>query len=332
MNDYLPYEKIAESSEKWELTAADWKRLRRIEWVVTEKIHGANFCFVVTAGGIRCANRKAFLQENDSFFGFATVCDDLTDNLRAAFAWTQRTEPVVESIFLYGELFGGGYPHPEVPPVAGVQPVQTGVWYAPDIRFIVFDVRLETPDGARYLDFADAVTLCAETGLPLAEPLFVGKYEKALDYPVRFDSTIPARFNLLPLPSGTNAAEGIVIKPWREAGLSVRPVLKRKIPEFAEDKRFHEAEKWDEAPAHGGAVDLLRWEAYCRLTENRWHTAVSKVGPERKAEAFSLFVAEVQEEAANALPELYATLSVRQQEELIAYTREGAMIFLDGDF
>lgn len=320
---YLPYEKITDSSDRWDLTVAEWKRLRRAEWVVTEKIHGANFGFVVDAGGIRCANRKDFLREGDSFFGYETIRDALTDALAVTFARIQETTPNVTRVIVYGELFGGGYPHEDVTVVAGVQSVQTGVWYAPDIRFAAFDIRVEAPDGARYLDFAEVLDLAGKTGLPVAEPLFVGSYENAMDYPVRFDSTLPRRFGLPSLAPGTNPAEGVVVKPLRELSLPFRPVLKRKIPEFAEDRRFHEAEKWDEpTPDHGGALDMLKWEAYCLLTENRWNAAVSKVGPTRREEAFALFVAEVLEESAAAQSGLWKGLSARQREELSVYIAE----------
>jgi hypothetical protein len=36
---------------------------------------------------------------------------------------------------VYGELFGGSYPHPFVPVEEAVSAVQTGVWYAPDVEF-----------------------------------------------------------------------------------------------------------------------------------------------------------------------------------------------------
>lgn len=46
----------------------------------------------------------------------------------------------LEKIFIYGELFGGEYPHPEVNPVSGVQAIQTGVYYSPRIEYCAFDI------------------------------------------------------------------------------------------------------------------------------------------------------------------------------------------------
>ncbi len=78
-----------------------------------------------------------------------------------------------------------------------------------------------------------------------AQPLFIGTYEKATDFPLGFDSYIPTQLKLSAIPAkGTNKAEGVVIKPFKvvlmmEAakGPNVRAILKRKIPEFSEDKR-----------------------------------------------------------------------------------------------
>lgn len=43
-----------------------------VEWVATEKVHGANFQMVSDGKEVRCGKRTAFLSENDSkeFFGF----------------------------------------------------------------------------------------------------------------------------------------------------------------------------------------------------------------------------------------------------------------------
>lgn len=40
----------------------------------------------------------------------------------------------------YGELFGGKYPHPDVAAHPDVRPIQSGVYYCPDLRFAAFDV------------------------------------------------------------------------------------------------------------------------------------------------------------------------------------------------
>ena len=269
MKEFPDYEKIAESLDRWRLEPSAFRTLRKAEWVVTEKIHGANFCIATNGDTVRCANRRELIAPGEPFFGYEAVRDRVGPKVRALFQGLQVQHPETISLYLYGELFGGGYPHPGVTPTPGVQPIQTGVWYAPDIRFCAFDLRVENAVGKyRYLDYADVVTLCAEAGIFVAAPLFVGKYEVAMAQNNRFDSTVPRALGLPELPPGTNLAEGVVVKPYREIALltaqgePVRPVLKRKIREFSEDKRYHEATKWEtpaaptRSPSHRGDAAL----------------------------------------------------------------------------
>jgi Rnl2 family RNA ligase len=336
MKDFPGYEKIAESLDRWKLDPAAFRRLSKSEWVVTEKIHGANFCIATDGVEVRCANRRAWIAPDESFFGYETVREDLAPKLRELFRQVKADLPDVVSLYLYGELFGGGYPHPEVKPIDGVQPIQTGVWYAPDIRFCAFDLRIENAGGERrYLDYADVVKRCAEVDIPAAVPLFVGKYEAAAARDIRFDSTIPRLLGLPGLPIGTNLAEGVVIKPYREVAMTapngerLRPVIKRKITEFGEDKRYHEATKW-QAPAvplapeapKAPPLETLQWEALCRMVDNRRNAAASKIGyvsgktPEKEPLLFRLLMDEVLDEVQTAFPDASQSLTEAEQVEL----------------
>jgi Rnl2 family RNA ligase len=327
---FAGYEKIADSPDGWHLKPSAYRLFRRVPWVVTEKIHGANFCFVTDGITVRSANRRRFLEEQNDFFGYQTVRDALRDAVRELYALVQIGHPYVIRLSLYGELFGGKYPHPDVAPVSGVQPVQTGIWYAPGIHFCAFDLRVEATDGeCHYLDFEEAIRLLERVGICCAAPLRTGTYEQAMEYPIRFDSTLPRRLGLPALPAGTNLAEGVVVKPLREIQAPaesrvIRPILKRKILEFAEDRRFHEAEKWPaRAPAYDGTLNLLKWEAYCRVTENRLRSTVSKIGPgqERTREVRALMAEEVVGEVLIAKGEEWRNLSLAQQDEILAYVQ-----------
>ncbi len=352
------YEKIAESSAEWRLDAAGFRALRRVPWAVTEKVHGANFCLVIEGDAVRGASRRRPLANDEPFFGWQTVRDHLAPALRnaarAVLAGARQATPtgVVARVSVYGELFGGAYPHPEVVTVAGVEPVQTGVWYAPGIHFAAFDVAVEGGDGGDgrwYLDWEAARAILTAAGVPCLAPLRIGTYEQATDYPPRFDSTIPATLGLPPLPVGTNRAEGIVIRPVREitvtgAGGLIRPLLKIKIAEFAEDARFHAARKWADAgaaqsPPTGNALDRLKWEAYCRVTGNRLDATVSKVVPRPNRnrgawarELFALLSAEVMDEALVADDAAWGALSPGERDEWVAYVRGAVRDLLKDEF
>ncbi|XXX78339.1 RNA ligase family protein [Sorangium sp. So ce134] len=78
-------------------------------WVALEKIHGAQLAIGVDAAGVRFGKRKEWLRDEDPFFGWQLLRASLRDAARAAFAAVGA-----ERLVLYGELFGGGYPHPAV--------------------------------------------------------------------------------------------------------------------------------------------------------------------------------------------------------------------------
>ena len=341
---FVGYGKIAESLDRWGLDAAGHRRLDRLEWVVTEKVHGANFCLVTDGREVRCANRREWLRAGETFYGWEALRDRLRPAVLELHALTAATTiPGLRRAAVYGELFGGGYPHPDVPPVSGVQPVQTGVWYAPGIEFCAFDLAVETADGARrYLD-ADAMRdLCDRAGLLTAPPLATGRLTDALNFSLGFDSAVSARLGLPPLP-GPNVAEGVVVRPARETALetpkgSVRLLLKRKIATFSEDQRYGRAEKW-EAEAQGppgGVGETLLWEARARLNANRLANAVSKVGvrdahgrgPSRARLLFRLVADEVLGELQADCPDLWARATEEERALLRRDVADGCRALL----
>ena len=332
------YEKIAESLAAWlGDDEAAFRASKRVEWIVTEKIHGANFCFVTDGERVRCAKRKAFLAEDEDFFGHRALLERLGGAITGVFARARAADDRVTLAYVYGELFGGGYPHPDVAPVAGVMPVQTGVWYAPGIEFCAFDVAVLREGGRVYLDQDVARQVCEDAGVRFARPLFRGSYEDAYAFPLGFETTIPAQLGL-PSLGASNRAEGVVLKPARAIVVPrregvIRPAVKRKIAAFAEDERFHQAEKWAEPRGAGDAsASALAWlqqEASALVNENRLYAAVSKVGRAGPEDAVRL-----REVATLVREDLELELRGTRGAELAALSPEDARAlaaFLDGE-
>jgi len=256
---FLPYPKTPRTTQAWGATPEDHRRLARVEWVATEKIHGANLSLLTDGVRVRAAKRKAILDPGDDFFAHRAILERLAPALRALFARVAAGEGGVGdrigTLLVHGEIFGGGYPHPDVAPVGGVRPVQSGVWYTPGVEFLAFDLAVLPADPAAsgpadrtFVDHATAARLSSEEGVGFVEPLFVGSLTEALARPVEFETTIPARLGLPPLPD--NPAEGIVVKPAADvrivdvAGRPRRPVVKKKPASFDADPRFHRARPW----------------------------------------------------------------------------------------
>lgn len=343
---FVPYEKIALSPDKWKLSMSDTRLLKKADWVVTEKIHGANFCVLTDGIVVRCAKRKALLEKNDDFFGFQRPLEKLHLPVRKLFSLLQEELPELRWLKVYGELFGGGYPHPEVPNIEGVQPIQTGVYYAPDIEFCAFDIAWIDAEGERrYLDLRKAISLFEQVGIFFTKPLFIGKYTEALAYPSSFVSTVSSELGLPPL-SEENLAEGVVLKPVQPIEVvtskgKCRPVLKNKIPTFTEDKRFHQAQKWSyqvKVVEKESAFEELQFAALSFATQQRLHNAISKIGQldepnsPRARECFQLFAKDIEEDLLEEYPALWDQL---QEEELVSLRddiREFAQEVLDGYF
>jgi Rnl2 family RNA ligase len=280
MSEYKGYGKIEETSKNWQLEKSDLTAFKRTQWVVTEKVHGANFCFLCdNTGQVRCGKRKELLSSTEDFFGYRKLLNTITPKVLVMYDYIKNVYANLTHLYVFGELFGGKYPHTDVESVPNTFPVQTGIWYCPDINFYTFDMAIIENDKQIYLDFELVLKACHEADLMCAAPLFVGKYEQALDYELGFDSVLPAKFGLPAIAN--NKAEGIVIKPMKEILVKtnkgqVRAIVKKKIEEFSEAK-YNLAEKKPNS-SEIPQIDLIRFEVDALITENRLNNALSKTG------------------------------------------------------
>jgi hypothetical protein len=78
---HFPYEKIPESLAAWHFSEADYRQLAKVDWVVTEKIHGANFAMRTDGNETIFAKRKEFLTDEEDFFGYHQMRPKLIDRL-----------------------------------------------------------------------------------------------------------------------------------------------------------------------------------------------------------------------------------------------------------
>ncbi|MEZ4410289.1 MAG: RNA ligase family protein [Polyangiales bacterium] len=230
--EHRPYPKVGTG-------APDGARAAR-EWVATEKVHGANL--VVATDGERCriGKRKAWLEDGEPFFGWKL----LRPELEAAAREIHRALGAEGVVRVYGELYGGAYPHPDVTTAPGVSAIQTGVWYAPEVRFAAFDILVERDDDPEgvMLSHRELETLAPLAGLDVVPLLGRGSRADLDALPVRYPSRMSA---LLGLPEiAGNFAEGFVLKADLRCPPALRAAYKRKIPEF-DEQRFDESAAFD---------------------------------------------------------------------------------------
>ena len=225
--DFLSYPKIELRSDRYGGGA----------WIATEKVHGANFTVATDGAEVRFGKRKAWLEPEERFFGWQLLRAELSEAVMSG--WRKLGSQGV--LRLHGELFGGHYPHPSVSAIPGCEAVQTGIWYAPDVRFALFDAFVEP---ARvFLSFDELVRLAALIGLPMVPVLARGSRSELRRIPVRYPSRVATSLGL-PAIDG-NFAEGYVLKPVARLAPEVRSIIKCKLPEF-DERRFDEARPWAE--------------------------------------------------------------------------------------
>jgi Rnl2 family RNA ligase len=283
MSEFSRYEKMPTSLKKLGLSESDFSKLEKLKWVVTEKVHGANFSFVYENRQLKFAKRKEYLSWNDDFFGFQLVVNEIENSILRLFEDLSARENGYRHI-VYGELFGGKYPHPEVEADENLHAIQTGVYYSPGIRFCAFDIAIVQHPASpkRYLDYETAISYFEKHGIFYAKPLLIGKYSDAINFNTRINSGIPKQLNLPELAD--NLIEGVVIKPFNlvdQDTISARPIVKLKNKEFDEENRFHQAEKWSYIPDVSSKSEDLSFifaELRNYITPNRLESAISKIG------------------------------------------------------
>lgn len=286
MSNFSEYEKIPQSFRSLNLSQKAFSELDKLRWVVTEKVHGANFSFIYEDKQLKFAKRKEPLAWTDDFFAFQTLVSRIEHRIMSLFEQLSRDIPAGKHI-IYGELFGGAYPHPQVPATPHVQAIQTGVYYSPNIGFCAFDIAVERRNGRaqakQYLDYQQSVVYFSTHQLLYAKPLFIGRINEALEFNTRINSTIPA---LLHLPTlANNLIEGIVVKPFQHPSpeiIELRPVIKIKNKEFDEKEEFHQAKKWSYSPenlsSNAEQLAFLVDELRHYITQNRLNSVLSKTG------------------------------------------------------
>lgn len=281
---FQSYPKIPESFDAFQLSEADYRLLKKTDWVVTEKIHGANFCVLSNEATTSFAKRKEILTDEENFFGYHALRDDLMAKVKTLFTQMLEGHPDTRAVAVYGELFGGAYPHPEVPSIKGVQAIQTGIYYCPEVRFWVFDIVNITDTSSYFVDFTTMTEVCEAVNLPYVPALLKGSFNEAQNYSIEFESTIPALLNLPPLSlKQKNLAEGIVIKPAQSLLMDtskgwIRPVIKKKIKLFSEDSRYQQAQKWSGDTGASQQLGEVLMVVQNLVNQNRLNNVISKIG------------------------------------------------------
>ena len=216
------------------------------EWVVTEKIHGANFSFWCDGTEVRVASRSQFV--DGTFYNCQAVINRYSQGI---LDWCQQKG--VSDFVVYGELFGGN--------------IQKEVQYG-EKDFAAFDVVI---DGV-VQDKQTAWRIAKECGLNFAPVLFTGSFKECLEINNTFKSTLtPEGYK------GENISEGLVIEPVEPAWFAngSRVYFKNKTESFSEKNRQPKEKQVFELSDQESDLmnELLNYN-----TEQRVSNVISKIG------------------------------------------------------
>ena len=187
--------------------------------------------------------------------------------------------PEVVTISVFGEMFGGLYPHNDVKVNRKLTLIQKGVCYTPEHEFYGFDIYISDGENGRYLPVDEVNEIFEMEGFFYAKTLFSGTLAECMKYPNAFPSKIS---EWLGLPAiNDNICEGIVIRPVTPMYLrnGSRVLIKSKNERFAEKKSVKKRNKLFVEPVpYSDELKALVSEVDAYVTENRLTNVVSHIG------------------------------------------------------
>lgn len=231
----------------------------KTKWVVTEKIHGANYSFWFDGQDeFRPAKRTCFIEEESNFFGHKDVIKKYKESFIKA---AQKVYPG-EEVALYGELCGGSNEEYK-------RPVQLEVYYFDHFEFLAFTLYV----GGKLQDRYSMETFAKAATIPVVPCLGVfDTLSEALKVNYTFDSLLSDKKD--------NVCEGTVIEPLEPIVLSCgsRPVLKQKNETFKE--KASEAKPKKKGLVVSEEFLELFEELSTMITTNRFDNMASKLEAE----------------------------------------------------
>ncbi|MCB9226304.1 MAG: RNA ligase, Rnl2 family [Chitinophagales bacterium] len=273
MMKFKKYNSIENSYQKKVIEQIYFHGFNNHIFVVQEKVHGANFSFITDGNEILCAKRSGFLAKDEQFYNYQYVLKNHKERILKLFKKVKKIYKNIETISIFGELFGGFYPHDKVAQAANMTMVQKGIHYCPENDFYAFDILVNTET---YLDVETCNKLFEETGFFYAKTLKKGTLKTVLKYPNLFISNIP-KWKGLPTIKN-NTCEGIIIRPETPLvfGNGSRVILKNKNEKWAEKVKKQKVERID-MPLTEDARNAWN-NLECFITSNRLKNVLGKEG------------------------------------------------------
>lgn len=273
--EFKRYNSIENTYRKKNLNAIVEQGKSQGIWVVEEKVHGANFSIWFNGTDFKCAKRSGFIKPDESFFNYEMVLDKYRQNMIDLFNHLTSNDNTIKGISIFGELFGGSYPHDDVEKVDGSINVQKKLFYSPNNDFYGFDIKVNNGEEWNFLNVDVCNELFDKFGFFYAKPLFKGTLQECLDFNNLYETLLPTWLGL-PTIDG-NTCEGNIIKPneVRFFFSGSRVILKNKNEKFTEKKNVIKERKIVEISDEANELVSI---AKSFITENRLGNVLSHMG------------------------------------------------------
>ena len=249
------------------------------EFVVQEKVHGANVCFITDGESVSFGKRTALVEADEKFYNYEDLLERYKEKVKALFQTVKVSFPDIISITIFGEMFGGKYPHPDVKNIGSMMIIQKGVYYCPIHEFYAFDLYITTDTTSRFLSVDQANDFFVKGGFFYAQTLLRGTLSECLKYPNDAPSRIGEWFGFPPIDD--NICEGIIIRPVEPTYLhnGSRVLLKSKNVRFEEKTSVKKRQpRIKVEPTYSEQLVELLVVVEDYVTENRLNNVVSKIG------------------------------------------------------
>ncbi len=277
--DFKKYNSIENSYQLDFLNEIKEQGFYNQEFVVQEKVHGANICFITDGKQITSAKRTELIFDDENFYNSKNVQLRYESKILQLFKLISEKYSDVSQVTVFGELFGGVYPHKEVNKIDSAVIVQKGIYYSPENDFYAFDILINKE---QYLDTDTINIMFEKAGFLYAKTLFRGSLDDCLNYPNNFQSQISKWLGLPDLKQ--NICEGVVIRPLNPCFFrnGSRILIKNKNEKWTENNNFIDKDilklllKQQENLSDD--AQILCEEITKYITESRLLNVISKIG------------------------------------------------------
>lgn len=161
-----------------------------LQYVIQEKVYGANASFLCDGLQVQFAKRTFVFSEDEKFYDYPGLLEIYKERVLRLFTYLKNKYPEVMAISVFGEMFGGRYPHQDVKPICKYTLIQKGVCYILVHESYGFNIYLSVEGGGRYLPVAEINELFEQFGFFYAKTLFQDTLAECLKFPNAFQSHI----------------------------------------------------------------------------------------------------------------------------------------------